>query len=248
MRRLLILFILLIVAVCGYFYYQNYDQQDHENREVFDVVMAEKMQGLYVQARNWSKPIKFDVHDERLSGDYKIMSEFILNFWIQNIEARNTYIRELDRLKWRDFLSTERFEHDRKRNYVQTKTMLIGVKNASEEFKRKHESISKDSLVNVDALNVKSSLKKAMKTKLELTQNDNDQLAMLNIELQILDKAEAMFAMLQKYKWAKRGKTFLFAKDEQVAEFNILYSEILEYQAQIDQLKKQNANVFKEMK
>ena len=130
-RRLTIGFVLLILLVgCVFWFYKNsqYQRDDVYNREMFDVVMAEKMQQLYDQAQNWEQPIHLDVHDKRLYGDYKIMSEFLLNYWMQNAEARNLYLRELKAAKWDQFLDVDRLDQDRQHNYVETTQMLADVK------------------------------------------------------------------------------------------------------------------------
>ena len=102
-RRLTIGFVLLILLVgCVFWFYKNsqYQRDDVYNREMFDVVMAEKMQQLYDQAQNWEQPIHLDVHDKRLYGDYKIMSEFLLNYWInakiEKIKSQNAQTLQKD--------------------------------------------------------------------------------------------------------------------------------------------------------
>lgn len=244
MRRILILIGLLVVSLCGYFFYQEVGDKDQANREMFDTVMAQKMDKLYVQARNWSEPLSLDVTDQRLSGDYKILSEFILKYWMDNIEARNSYLRQLNRAEWASFLSASRFDQDRKHAYQQTKNMLSMVNKATMEFEKKREQISKKALVDVENLDVKAQMRQSMKDKLEATRANSDETALLQIEKQILAKAEEMFELLKTVKWLKNKEMFLFAKDEHVKKFNMLYAQILEFQQQTAELKKQNASVF----
>ncbi len=244
MRRLLILIFILVLSLCGYFFYHEKNQMKEVNREMFDKVMSEKMETLYVQARDWKQPLKMKVPDDRLEGDYKIMSEFILRYWMDNIEARNSYLRQLDQAQWDEFLNAERLEKDRKTSYQQTHKMFSTVRKATTEYEKKHDKIFTQAIVNVDVLKIDGKIRDAMKDKLLYGREENDETALLQIELQIIAKAEEMFTLLRKNKWLRQGKTFLFAKDAQVRQFNILYAEILEFQAQIDELKQQNANVF----
>lgn len=244
MRRLLILIFILILSLCGYFFYHEKNQRAEVNREVFDKVMSEKVETLYVQARNWKQPLKMTVSDDRLAGDYKIMSEFILRYWMDNIEARNSYLRQLDQAQWDEFLNAERLEKDRKSSYQQTHQMFSTVSKATTEYQKKHEQIFTQALADVELLKVDNKIRDAMKEKLLHSREDNDETALLQIELQIIAKAEEMFSLLRQHKWLRKGKTFLFAKDVQVRQFNVLYAEILEFQAQIDELKRQNAKVF----
>ena len=244
MRRILILIFILVVSLCGYFFYHEKNQIQAVNREMFDKVMSEKMETLYVQARNWKKPLQMTVSDDRLDGDYKVMSEFILQYWMDNIEARNSYLRQLDQAKWDEFLNAERLEKDRKGAYQQTHQMLNAVRKATTEYEKKHAQIFEKALVDVEGLNVDGKMREAMKQKLLHSREENDETALLQIELQIIGKAEEMFSLLRQHQWLRKGKTFLFAKDAQVRQFNVLYAEILEFQAQIDELKRKNANVF----
>lgn len=244
MRRILVLIGLLVASLCSYFFYQDMGDKDQVNREMFDTVMAQKMDKLYVQARNWSKPLSLDVTDKRLTGDYKVMSEFILKYWMDNIEARNSYLRQLDRAEWNNFLSPSRFDADRKHAYQQTKRMLTDVHKATQEFEKKRQMISEQALMDVEKLDVKKQMRESMKQKLEATRKDNDEIALLQIEKQILAKADQVFDMLKTVKWVNKNNMFLFEKDEQVKKFNLLYAEILEFQQQTEELKKQNASVF----
>lgn len=58
---------------------------------------------LYDQAQDWSKPVQLDIHDRRLAGNYKKISELLLNYWVQNINARNAYLRALKAAQWDTF-------------------------------------------------------------------------------------------------------------------------------------------------
>ena len=244
MRRILIFITILIFSICGYVYYLDRNDADEMNRKAFDQVMSEKMESLYVQAGQWKKPLSMKIQDDRLDGDYKVMSEFILKYWMDNIEARNSYLRQLDRADWDHFLSPSRFDKDRKTGYQQTTQMLSIVKKATLDYKAKQEKITATAISELEQLKINKKMLASMREKLEATRLDNDQVALLQIEMQILEKANEMFAMLKQNQWIRQNDMYSFEHDEQVRKFNILYAEILEFQQQIDELKKQNARVF----
>lgn len=244
MRRILTVLSLLLLAIGGYFLYQNHLQDKQSNRAMFDMVMNEKMDLLYVQAKNWKKPINLKIEDQRLEGDYKVLSEFILRYWVDNIEARNDYLRQLDRAEWGQFLNIERLDKDRAQGYTQTKAVLRAVRQITTEFKTKNQQISTQALMDVETLKIHKALAKSMTEKLQLTQNSSNEIALLHIELEILDRAEEMFELLKTRKWLRQGNMILFEKDVDVRKFNLLYAEVNEFQQQIEDLKKQNASVL----
>ena len=87
MRRFLLFAAVIVICISSFFFYQYHVQQKAANTEqMFEVVMAEKMRELYDQAQDWSQPVQMNVHDDRLSADYKMMSEFLLNYWMQSVE------------------------------------------------------------------------------------------------------------------------------------------------------------------
>ncbi len=126
MRRILIAIAgLAVIAAIVFFSYQHIKQQQaKDSSEMFDVVMSEKMSELYEQAQDWSKPVQLDIHDKRLAGHYKQVSEFLLNYWVQNVNARNEYLRELKAAKWDTFLNVDRLDIDKKQKYTETEKML----------------------------------------------------------------------------------------------------------------------------
>lgn len=244
MRRILILIVMIMLSLGGYFLYQKNKQQTETNRQMFDIVMSEKIEKLYVQARNWKEPLDFEVPDSRLQGDYKIMSEFILNYWVVNIEARNYYLRQLDQAQWNHFLSAERFDQDKKNDYQQTEKMLIDVQKAMTEYQAKQQQTYTAAVTKVDALNINKTLRQSMKEKLIHSREQEDENDLLKIEQEIYQKAQSMFALLKSHEWKRKGKTFLFLKDEQVKQFNSLYKDILKLQSNTDEMRKQNAQVL----
>lgn len=116
MRRFLLFLTAVVICLGTFFFYQYRLKQNAANTEqMFEIVMAEKMRWLYDQAQDWSKSIQLNVHDDRLSGDYKLMSEFLLSYWMQNVEARNAYLRQLKAANWDTFLDVERLDRDRQK-------------------------------------------------------------------------------------------------------------------------------------
>lgn len=242
MRRILILITLLVVTLSGYFIYQEYLADHKKDQKMFDLVMLEKMDLLYAQAKDWKKPLSLKVEDERLDGDFKIMSEFILKFWMKNIEARNSYLRQLDRVKWDEFLDIERLDQDRRHAYAQTKSMLSTVRQATLDYEKEHKEITDQAIRQVQELDVNKAMRQSMHEKLLLTRDSSNETALLHIELEILDRAEQMFEMLKTRKWQKTDDMILFAEDNDVRKFNVLYAEIIEFQQQIEELKRKNAS------
>ena len=62
----------------------------------------------------------------------------------------------------------------------------------------------------------------------------------LPLELQILTKADALFEILKNNKWQKKNKTFMFYEDQPLKQFNTLYQEVLQLNAEMEKIKKQN--------
>lgn len=250
MRRLIIGLACVVVAVFGYFFWHQHQQQllqqEQQQQQVFDQVMSEKMELLYQQAKDWKTPLHMQIKDARIQGDYKVMSEFILKFWMDNIEARNHYLRTLEQAEWDHFLDARRFEKDRAQGYRQTTQMLQTVKQASADFQTQREQITQVALAQVKTLEMKSALRNAMRDKLEITQADSDEVAILQLELQIIQRAEQMFQLLKIHPWVRQDKLFLFKDQTQVKQFNQLYQQVLSLQKQINEIKQQNARVFEQ--
>ena len=150
MRRFLLFLTVVVICLGTFFFYQYRVKQNAANTEqMFEIVMAEKMRELYDQAQDWSKPIQLNVHDDRLSGDYKLMSEFLLSYWMQNVEARNAYLRQLKAANWDTFLDVERLDQDRQKGYRETEKMLHDVRKISTEYGINRQKIQADSLEHI---------------------------------------------------------------------------------------------------
>ena len=231
MRRLLIVFGIIFLAVIGFFYYDHSSIKNEEaNRQAFDLVMTEKMRQLSEQAQDRSKPVNIDIHDNRLKGDYKTLSEFLLKYWAKNVDTRNTYLNQLAAAKWDHFLDVNRLDADRKQNYVETTQMLVTVRQAMQQYQQKNRQNKTEALNELKKIDLRKDLKKPL---------------ILN-ELQILGKAETMFDLLKKYEWQKQGNQILFKEDAQVKQFNQLFQDVLKLNSQINQKKEQNAEVLEE--
>lgn len=242
MRRVLIAIASLVVITSIIFFtYQHIKQQQaKDSSQMFDVVMTEKMNQLYDQAQDWSKPIQLDIHDKRLAGHYKQISEFLLSYWIQNINARNEYLRELKAAKWDTFLNVDRLDLDKKQKYVETEKMLADVRTASDKYQTQYEKIHKTFLAKIQELSVDAEMRQLLEMKLGSQQKADQDHAIFMIELQILDKAEEMFKLLKNYPWQKKDQMILFHENSQVKKFNQLYQDVLKLNAKIEKIKKRN--------
>lgn len=242
MRRVLIAIAsLIVITSIVFFTYQHIKQQQaKDSSQMFDVVMTEKMNQLYDQAQDWSKPIQLDIHDKRLAGHYKQISEFLLSYWIQNINARNEYLRELKAAKWDTFLNVDRLDLDKKQKYVETEKMLADVRTASDKYQIQYEKIHKTFLAKVQELSVDAEMRQLLEMKLGSQQKADQDHAIFMIELQILDKAEEMFKLLKNYPWQKKDQMILFHENAQVKKFNQLYQDVLKLNAKVEKIKKRN--------
>lgn len=247
MRRILIVFGIIFLAIIGFFYYDHTSIKNEEaNRQAFDLVMTDKMRQLSEQAQDRSKPVNIDIHDARLKGEYKILSEFLLKYWIKNIDTRNAYLNQLAAAKWDHFLDVNRLDADRKQNYVETSQMLLTVRQAMQQYQQNNMKNKNEALTELKKSTLRKDLKKPLQDKLEQSAQLDPENALILNELQILGKAETMFDMLKKYQWQKQGNQILFKEDAQVKQFNQLYQDVLKLNSQINQKKEQNAEVLQE--
>lgn len=247
MRRILLLIGIILLAIMGFFYYDHHAVKNEElNRQAFDTVMTEKMRLLSEQAQDRSKAVNIDIHDPRLKGDYKKLSEFLLSYWSKNIDTRNAYLNQLANAKWDHFLDVNRLDADSKQNYVESTQMLATVKQAMQQYQQHNIENKKQALVQLQAMDLRADLKKPLLDKMgQSTQVDPENALILN-ELQILAKAETMLDMLKKYPWQKKDGQILFKEDVQVKQFNVLYQDVLKLNSQINSKKEQNAEVLDE--
>ena len=247
MRRFLLFITVVVLCIGSFFFYQHtLKQRAINNQQMFEVVMAEKMRELYDQAQDWSTPVQLDIHDDRLSGDYKLMSEFLLNYWMQNVEARNHYLRELKAANWDTFLNVERLDQDRKQGYKNTEQMFVGVRKASAEYEQVRQQIQTSSMQQAKSLAIHNEMRRSLLAKLEHNLKADKAHDIFPIEQQIIEKAQAMFDMLKKYQWQRKDKMILFAETTQVKKFNGLYQDVLKLNAKMEKIKKNNTEVLED--
>lgn len=249
MRRTLLIVISLVLvillAIGGFLYYDHTSIKNEEaNRQAFDLVMTEKMRQLSEQAQDRSKSVQIDIQDARLKGDYKTLSEFLLAYWVQNVDTRNAYLNQLAAAKWDQFLDVNRLDLDRKQNYAETTQMLITVRQAMQQYQQNNTQNKQQALVQLKQLDLRKDLKQPLLDKLQQNAKVDPENALILNELQILAKAEKMFEMLKKYEWKKQGNQILFKEDAQVKQFNQLYQDVLKLNSQINSKKEQNAEVL----
>ena len=247
MRRFLLFVLVVVLGIGSFFLYQHHLQQRAaNNKQMFEVVMAEKMRTLYDQAQDWSTPLQLDIHDDRLSGDYKLMSEFLLNYWMQNVEARNRYLRELKAANWDTFLDVERLDRDRKQDYKETEQMLADVRKASTEYEQARQQIQSSSMQQAKSLAIHNEMRQSLQAKLESNLKADKAHDIFPIEQQIIEKAQAMFDMLKKQQWQRKDKMILFRESAQVKKFNTLYQDVLKLNSKMEKIKRNNAEVLEE--
>lgn len=247
MRRFLLFVLVVVLGIGSFFLYQHHLQQRAvNNKQMFEVVMAEKMRTLYDQAQDWSTPVQLDIHDDRLSGDYKLMSEFLLNYWMQNVEARNRYLRALKAANWDTFLDVERLDQDRKQDYKETEQMLADVRKASAEYEQARHQIQSSSMQQAKSLVIHNEMRQSLQAKLESNLKADKAHDIFPIEQQIIEKAQAMFDMLKKQQWQRKDKMILFRESAQVKKFNTLYQDVLKLNSKMEKIKRNNAEVLEE--
>ncbi|QER40779.1 hypothetical protein F2A31_14150 [Acinetobacter suaedae] len=247
MRRFLIFLFIITVCIGSFFFYQDYiKQRQLNNQKMFDVVMTEKMRELYDQAQDWSTPVEFDVHDDRLSGDYQKMSVFLLDYWMQNVEARNHYLRELKAAKWDTFLDVERLDRDRTVDYKETTQMFVDVRQASAQYEQQRLQIHLNALEQVKKMSIQQDLRQSLQAKLEANLEINPDEDIFAIEQEIIERAQAMFDLLKAHTWQRKNRMILFHENAPVKKFNVLYQEVLKLNSQMNKIKKNNVEVLEE--
>ena len=245
MRRFLFLLGLVVICIGSFLLYQHQLQQRAaDSKQMFEVVMAEKMRELYDQAQDWSKPIQLNVHDDRLSGDYKLMSEFLLSYCMQNVEARNVYLRQLKAANWDTFLDVERLDQDRQKGYRETEKMLHDVRKISTEYGINRQKIQADSLEQAKNLAIHNEMRKSLQEKLQNNLKTDKEHDIFPIEQQVIEKAQAMFDMLKTYPWQREDNKILFKETAQVKKFNALYQDVLSLNQKMDKIKQNNVEVL----
>jgi hypothetical protein len=237
MRRVIIIITSVTLVIFAALFYA-YQKQQNEVAQLhqYQSVLYEKTEQLYQRAQDWQTPIQMTTQDTRLTGDYRVMADFILTYLKDNAEARNLYLRELKNIGWHNFLDVQRVSQDKKNNYQETQIMLNNATSLAQQYQQQNAERHAKALAAAQHLAIQGRLKQTLLDGLK-DNNDEDSNAVFVLEQQILAKANAMFAILKANQWqAKQGK-FFFYEDQPLAQFNQLYQEVLTLNNQIEQIK-----------
>ncbi|WP_407305182.1 hypothetical protein [Acinetobacter sp.] len=241
MPRIFLILGLATCAVFGWMFYQySVQQNDLSQLQTYQTVLYEKAELIYEQAQDWSEPIDVNVSDKRLHGDYKVMADFVLSQMIQNAEARNEYLRQLKAIHWDEFLDIDRLDQDRKQKYIETEQMLKQAHFLAEQYQQQARQREQDTLARAKHLSIRSDLRHQLTDSLRESRDSDKSHALFALELQVLNKADALFEILKNNKWEKKNKTFMFYEDQPLKQFNALYQEVLQLNAEMEKIKKQN--------
>ncbi len=247
MPRIFIILACATVLVFGWMFYQYSAQQKEAAQfDAYQVVLLEKTEQIFKQAQNWEKPIEIDLSDARLKGDYKVMSDFILGQMLQRAEARNQYIRDLKALNWDKFLDIDRLVKDKKNNYQETEQMLQQVHAVVDAYEQKTTQQEENALEQAKHLPVKNIFRQQMTQSLRDSRDSDESHALFDLEKQSLAKAYEIFKVIKVHKWEKKNKLFMFYEDEPLKQFNQLYSEMLQLNTQMDQIRQKNRTELKQ--
>jgi len=238
------IFLILALATCtvfGWMFYQYSVQQDELSQiKDYQTVLYEKAELIYQQAQDWSKPININVSDNHLQGDYKVMADFVLSQMIQNAEARNKYLRDLKAIHWDQFLNIDRLDQDRKHKFAETEQMLRQAHLLAAQYQQQSQQREDNTLARAKQLSIKAHLRHQLINSLRDSRDNDQSHALFALEQQVLNKADALFQVLKNNQWEKKNKTFMFYQDQPLKQFNVLYQEILQLNAEMEKIKKQN--------
>jgi hypothetical protein len=147
---------------------------------------------------------------------------------------------------WDTFLDVERLDRDRKQDYAETEKMLADVTKISAEYEKQRLQLQLSSLQQAKQLSIDDEMKTSLLVKIESNINAENADDIFVIEQQIIEKAQAMFDLLKKDQWQKKGKMILFPETAQVKKFNALYQDVLKLNAKMNNIKKNNTEVLDE--
>ena len=233
MPRVFIILALVTCSLFGWMFYQYTAQQKELHQlKSYQTVLYEKAELIYEQAQDWTQPIQLDVSDHRLHGDYKIMADFVLNDMIENAEARNQYLRQLKAIQWDQFLNIERLDKDGKQKFIATEHMLKQARLLAAQYQQQTQRREAESLEKAKHLSIQTRLRQQLIKSLRESRES--------------DQSQALFALLKNNQWEKKNKTFMFYQDKAVKQFNTLYQEVLQLNAAIDKVKKQNRKAIEQ--
>ena len=247
MPRIFLILGLATAAVFGGLFYQYHEQQQEAAQlEQYQQVLYEKTDLIYAQAKDWNTPIEVDVSDPRLQGDYQVMANFVLSQMIQSAEARNAYLRELKAIHWDEFLNIERLSKDKKNDYQETDLMLQQAHALATEYQVTIEQAQQNALEQAKQLPIQSRYRHQLAENLRESAKQNEALALFEIEKQILEKADEIFAVLKNNRWQNKNNTFMFYEDAPLKQFNALYQQVLDLNVQLQKVQRQNQKALEQ--
>lgn len=247
MPRIFVVLASATVLVFGWMFYQySVQQKEAVQLSTYETVLREKTEQIFQQAQHWEEPIQLNVTDARLTGDYKIMSDFILSQMLQRAEARNQYIRYLKALNWDKFLDIDRLLQDKKNQYQETEQMLQQVHAVVDAYEQKTTQQEENGLAQAKQLAVKQVFRQQIAQSLRDSRDSDESHALFELEKQSLAKADELFAVLKANKWEKKNKLFMFYEDAPLKQFNQLYTEMLALNAQMDEIRQKNRSELKQ--
>ncbi len=247
MPRIFVILGCATVLVFGWMFYQySVQQKEVAQLETYQTVLMEKTEKIFQQAQHWDKPIQVDVTDTRLTGDYKVMSDFILSQMIQRAESRNQYVRDLKALNWDKFLDIDRLLADKKNQYQETKQMLQQVHAVVDAYEQKATQQEENALEQAKHLPVKNVFRQQIAQSLRESRDSDESHALFELEKQSLAKADEIFKVIQDNKWEKKNNLFMFYEDAPLKQFNQLYKEILQLNTHMDEIRQKNRSELKQ--
>jgi hypothetical protein len=247
MPRIFLILGLATAAVFGGLFYQYHAQQQEEAQlQQYQQVLYEKTDLIYAQAKDWDQPIEVDVTDTRLQGDYQVMANFVLSQMIQSAEARNAYLRELKAIHWDEFLNIERLSKDKKQDYQETDLMLQQAHALATEYQVTIEQAQQNALEQAKQLPIQARYRNQLAENLRESKKQNEALALFEIEKQILEKADQIFLVLKNNRWQNKNNTFMFYEDAPLKQFNALYQQVLDLNAQLQKIQQQNQQALEQ--
>ena len=124
--------------------------------------------------------------------------------------------------------------------------MLKQVHLLTAQYQQQMQQREEDTLDRAKHLSIKANLRHQLADSLRESRDSDQTHALFALELQILSKADALFEILKNNKWQKNEQTFMFYEDQPLKQFNALYAEIVQLNAEIEKIKKQNRKAIEQ--
>lgn len=247
MPRIFIVLALATVSVFALLFYQySVQKQEAVALGEYELVLNEKTEAIYKQAKNWQSPIEIKVDDDRLEGDYAEMAAFILGSMRDNAELRNQYLRDLKAQNWDRFLDISRLAKDQKQGYTETEAMLKAVTDIVQEYDLQTQNRDALLIQTAKQLDIKNRYRQQLISNLQENLNSDAANAIFALEKQSLSKANQLFALLKQYKWQNKNNMVMFYDDAPIEPFNALYQDMVDLNHQMEQIKLNNRQQIKD--